>query len=499
MQAAGLAVFSVVSGTGIITVDTSAIVALITIINNTLATNTTSFIRNSTNTQPMAILHVASGTLDAIFGSTLALGVPLAANPLQALAIGVNGNSYGGAYMQNMSKGNYASTDLTIYNDLGTSLSNFIDIGINGSGFSSNTWTVNTGSGGYIFTSNKSLALGAADTTSDAMIIFFTSNTLASSIRGVISNSGLWGIGNSTSPTSLLDILGGSVTIRGPTNPGLRVASTTANSMLTVTPASVALSVPLVFPDGTSMITAASGSGGGGDNLGTHIATKTLTMNGFGLSGASSTYVTGTVSVASTTTFGLFTVDTSPAVLQPLVWVGTGTQRLFEVNKSSIVTTDQIVVGGVNATNLTATSGVTGASFTAVGGGNGVIQTTATNINISVNVGASSITVTNSSVSFNATSGLAINGLGIYYTTATGINLDAYRIQDGTATVAANATLTITPPNCGSVNFPFVSQTDGSATLGVEVNSWTYNGTSFSVKNTDVAASHTLNWEVKCK
>lgn len=95
--------------------------------------------------------------------------------------------------------------------------------------------------------------------------------------------------------------------------------------------------------------------------------------------------------------------------------------------------------------------------------------------------------------------GIQVGNFGIFNSTATGINLTGYTIQAGTATVAANSTLTITPTACTSIQFPFVNQTDGNATIGIEINSWTPGGTSFDVKNLDAIALHPLNWLVFCK
>lgn len=52
---------------------------------------------------------------------------------------------------------------------------------------------------------------------------------------------------------------------------------------------SVSLEVPLVFPDGTVQVTADTGSGsGGGDNFGSHTATRNVVMQNFAITGVSS-------------------------------------------------------------------------------------------------------------------------------------------------------------------------------------------------------------------
>ena len=73
-------------------------------------------------------------------------------------------NSYAQLHMRNASSGPNASGDLVITNDTGTDTGNFIDLGINGSGYADPAYNVVTGGDGYLYTSNGNLAIGTANT-----------------------------------------------------------------------------------------------------------------------------------------------------------------------------------------------------------------------------------------------------------------------------------------------------------------------------------------------
>ena len=92
------------------------------------------------------------------------------------------------------------------------------------------------------------------------------------------------------------------------------------------------------FPDGSTQTTAASGVGGGADNLGTHIASKTLDMSGFGASNANFIDV-GTNTVGHN---GMITTSTGSGVNSNLVTASTGTKKIFEINGTSTTVSNQL-------------------------------------------------------------------------------------------------------------------------------------------------------------
>lgn len=120
-------------------------------------------------------------------------------------------NSYLQAAIRNANTGAGASTDWIATTDDGTDTTNFIDLGINGSGFSSPTWTINGRRDGYLYTVDSNLSIGSANSTSRTKFInFFVGGTLSSNEAMRIQDSSAGpnvGIGTTT-PASKLDVNG---------------------------------------------------------------------------------------------------------------------------------------------------------------------------------------------------------------------------------------------------------------------------------------------------
>jgi hypothetical protein len=90
--------------------------------------------------------------------------------------------------IQNLSTGTSASSDWVATANDGTDVTNYIDMGINGSGFSSASWTINGARDGYIYTQSTNLALGTA--TAAKSIVLFTGGTLAANARVTVADAG---------------------------------------------------------------------------------------------------------------------------------------------------------------------------------------------------------------------------------------------------------------------------------------------------------------------
>ena len=77
-----------------------------------------------------------------------------------------NVNSYAQVILQNYNTSNQASTDFVLSNDQGTSTTNYINLGINGSNYavSGSNSPFNSANAGYVFTSNANLVLGSTST-----------------------------------------------------------------------------------------------------------------------------------------------------------------------------------------------------------------------------------------------------------------------------------------------------------------------------------------------
>ena len=116
-----------------------------------------------------------------------------------------NSNTYAQIHVRNANTQQGASVDIVTTADTGSDIVDYLDLGINNSGFSQPSWTINGARDGYLYTSNGNLAIGVANVSRS--LTFFTSGTLAVNERMRIDASGNVGIGT-TSPTSNLNVVG---------------------------------------------------------------------------------------------------------------------------------------------------------------------------------------------------------------------------------------------------------------------------------------------------
>lgn len=100
-----------------------------------------------------------------------------------------NSNSYAQIHVRNSNNtGTIASGDLVVTADVGTDVSDFIDLGINNSGFNDTNWTINGRLDGYLYTSNGNLAIGVANT--NRSLVFFAGGVSAAAERMQIDPAG---------------------------------------------------------------------------------------------------------------------------------------------------------------------------------------------------------------------------------------------------------------------------------------------------------------------
>lgn len=97
------------------------------------------------------------------------------------------GNTFIQNNIMNLSSGTSASSDWIATADNGTDSTNYIDMGINSSGWSSGTWTINGADDGYLYTMSGNLAVGTASATKT--ITLFTGGTLVSNARATVSDT----------------------------------------------------------------------------------------------------------------------------------------------------------------------------------------------------------------------------------------------------------------------------------------------------------------------
>lgn len=118
-----------------------------------------------------------------------------------------NINGYSQVNIRNASTSSSASGDLVITTDNGTDTTNYIDLGINNSGFSDPNWTVNGALDGYLYSSNQNFSIGVAFT--NRYLSFFAGGTLAANEKMRVNETGV-GIGTTNVTTALT--VGGTVT-----------------------------------------------------------------------------------------------------------------------------------------------------------------------------------------------------------------------------------------------------------------------------------------------
>ena len=118
-----------------------------------------------------------------------------------------NIDGYSQVNIRNASTSSTASGDLVITTDNGTDTTNYIDLGINNTGFNTSTWTINGPLDGYLYSSNTNFSLGVAFP--NRYLSFFAGGTLAANEKMRVNDNGV-GIGTTVVTTALT--VGGTVT-----------------------------------------------------------------------------------------------------------------------------------------------------------------------------------------------------------------------------------------------------------------------------------------------
>jgi len=134
--------------------------------------------------------------------------VDAGASSFNAISGKGNLNNYLQLNIQNNNAGTNASSDVVATNDAGTEANglNFIDMGVNSSGYSTaNSNILNGTSNTYIYSSGNDMIIG--NSTAAKSLILFTGGTAPSNERMRINGSGNIGIGT-TAPSQKLDVNG---------------------------------------------------------------------------------------------------------------------------------------------------------------------------------------------------------------------------------------------------------------------------------------------------
>jgi hypothetical protein len=130
-------------------------------------------------------------TGSGIFSNGSIPAVTLLNNPLSIVG---SGNSYLQLNIQNRATGTTATADLVITANNGTDNSNFINLGINNSGYNDSTFSNGSGLDGYLFINGGSLDIGTQ--TSGTSIEFHVEGTTLDKVVGRFTSSGLNVFGN---------------------------------------------------------------------------------------------------------------------------------------------------------------------------------------------------------------------------------------------------------------------------------------------------------------
>ena len=146
--------------------------------------------------------------------------------------ITANQNGYSQFHLRNANTGFNASGDLVITTDNGTDTTNFIDLGINNTGFSTSTWTVNGALDGYLYSSNTNFSVGVAFT--NRYLSFFAGGTLAANEKMRMTDTGV-GIGTTNTSNTLQVGTGVTFTAAGINVTGIVTATSFSGSNINVT------------------------------------------------------------------------------------------------------------------------------------------------------------------------------------------------------------------------------------------------------------------------
>jgi len=121
-----------------------------------------------------------------IFSLSGASTIPLPNNPLSIVG---SGNTYVQLNIQNRATGKLASADLVITSNNGTDNTNYINLGINNSGYSDPEFSAGTGLDGYLYIDGGNLDIGTK--TPNTAIEFHAGGATAANTIARISQSGL--------------------------------------------------------------------------------------------------------------------------------------------------------------------------------------------------------------------------------------------------------------------------------------------------------------------
>lgn len=263
----------------------------------------------------------------------------ISASNINALYAEANIDSYVQLNINNNSAGTAASSDIVATADNGTETSEFIDMGINSSGYSS-TGVIGGPNDGYLYITSSlgELHLGNAGTTANSNVrIFAGSGNSDASTRLFVSSSGRIGVGVSSSLNAQLQVQGNvsassytssvanAVGFLGTASRAVSASYTDTFSgfinfpqglvvtgSLIVSGSGIQLTGSQLFGTASYALNAGTATGGGFPFSGSAVITGSLTITGSGITGSNVTaipemtmLVSGTIAAPGGTTVRL--------------------------------------------------------------------------------------------------------------------------------------------------------------------------------------------------
>ena len=132
------------------------------------------------------ITGIKTFTNSGVFSLSGAIPLGLPNNPLSVVG---SGNNYVQINIQNRATGTTATADLVITANNGTDTTNYINLGINNSGYNDSAFSNGSGLDGYLFVNGGSLDIGTQ--TPNTQIEFHAEGTTADKVIARINRSGL--------------------------------------------------------------------------------------------------------------------------------------------------------------------------------------------------------------------------------------------------------------------------------------------------------------------
>ena len=163
----------------------------------------------------------------------------------------------------NLSNGPNASADWIATSDIGTDSTGYVDHGINCSGYSVATWTINGPGDAYYYCAGGNVAMGTD--TAGKNVVFFTGGTLAANSRMVINDAKILLQAPYASTAKTIFSNGATTTYTIPTTSDYVYLTTSATSLTVTWPAASAAidGREITFVPSASVATASFTSSGG--------------------------------------------------------------------------------------------------------------------------------------------------------------------------------------------------------------------------------------------